>query len=971
MTTTDFNKNPSIQPPEFEPTGTDETIRVLREQLEGYRSLIDHISIPFAQVTKEGDLITTNTIWAAMFSKTPETIVGQSLYELLPDDASKIEARIRLTVESGKPQYSKDRYTLPIGKCWYKSELQPIKNETGDVTSILVLLVEINQWQVAEEKLSRTIQELEDTRTDMQNAQAAKSRFLANMTQEIRTPLNSIIGFSQILLRDFAVKPSHAETDLHYLIKKIEDSGQHLSEIINSLLDLSQIETGEMTYNETDIDLRRTLKNVFYLNKIEAVKKNLHFSYEQIGQQVPDFTRSDRNRLEQILNILLQDAIQRTPEGEKVNLELSVEDRYLLFKVSDQGDIIPLEKKTRFFDQSSLQDADDFGKEGAGLNLIIAGKMAEIIYGRIIPEISTLWGNTVALKIPYIESSQTKGTRKTQEKVVFSKDNIVLVVEDNLITQELISKVFSHFGITVHIAGNGQEGIKMARSLKPDLILMDIFMPVINGVQATRTIRQEPDIKDTPIIVLSAGALQDEKTRAREAGVNDYMVKPISLDALVPIMKRFLRTEKTTIYDVEKITLADNQAKLQTEKLLKERLPQEQQVEIQTRELIQAKERAEAANRSKSRFLANMSHDIRNPLNAIIGFSRILKKKAASQTLPKDFEQYLDNIIHSGHNLTELVNNVLDVSKIEAGKMEVIRDIINLRQLVNGIIKVNSIQAEQKGIQLVLEFNPESELKIVSDQTCLNQILMNLISNAIKFTPNSKSVTVQVDRTENELFFKIVDQGIGIPKEYHEIIFSSFEQLSDNIEHTLRGTGLGLAIAKNRVELLGGSIKVESEVGKQSVFTVKIPLEKVIEEQNTQTIVNFNQFSPENRILVVEDDPTNQLMIEAMFEDMNLNTEIAENGLQGVEKVRTIRPHLVIMDINMPVMNGLDAIREIRKEPAPLNQTPVVVLSGDAFERQQQEAFKAGANAYLTKPIDEEKLLPLLIKYLVPSDDAQ
>ncbi|MFH2129339.1 MAG: ATP-binding protein [bacterium] len=936
------------------------------EQAEFFRILIDHISTPIALVNTDGIVQLASASWASLFGLFTESCRGLSLYDLLPEASRKNRNRIQLVVENGMPQQTQDRFTLAQGKFWYQCEFQPVKTDGQPVSAVLVQLVEINQWKVAEEKLTRTMQELENTRKAMVKAQVAKSHFLANITQEIRTPLNSIIGFSQVMLRDIATKIVNPEVDFQYLVENIEKSGHHLSEIINSILDLSQLETGEMTYNETDIDLSRTLKNVFYLNKIEALEKNLDFSYV-IDPQIPQFARSDRNRLEQILNILLQNAIRYTPEGKKVCLGIALEDEKLVFSVADEGIGIPPKIQARLFDPFQYHnDSSSQQGEHVGLGLLIAKKMVEMLFGTITFESQTDKGTTFTVKIPYIQSNKKEDRhQKTREKITFAKDNVVLVVEDNLITQELIGSIFSHFGLTVHLANNGQEGVELAARLKPDLIMMDIFMPVMNGLEATSFIRTQPEIKDTPIVALTAGALQDQRSRAKAAGVNDYLTKPIAINTLIPILTRFLRTEKTIVYDVDGTETDKQQQNLQTVKLQKDRALQEKQVDDRTQELIRAKDLAELASQSKTRFLANMSHDIRNPLNAIIGFSRILKKKAVKQSLSAEFTEYLDNIIQSGHNLTELVNNILDISKIEAGKMEIVKEVIHLRQLVNGIYTFNRAQADAKDLKLVCEFDLDPEIKILSDHTCLNQILMNLTANAIKFTPRDKTITIRVTRTADLLVFQIIDQGIGIPKEFQDIIFNSFEQLSDNNQYPLRGTGLGLAIVKNRVDLLGGTIDVDSEVGKRSVFTVKIPLEEVVDQPDEDRPVDLGQqFSPDNRILVVEDDPTNLMMIQALFEDMNLKIEIAENGKQGLEKVSAIQPHLVMLDMNMPVMSGLETILNIRSKPEPLNRTPIIVFSGDAFKEQQKEAFEAGADEYLTKPIDEGKLVSLLRKYL-------
>lgn len=945
----------------------EETILALQQQLDASQHFIDHISIPIALISFNGRIQRANASWASVFDLPLESCPGLSLYDLLPGDTQKIQKYIQQAVESRTSQNFHAQQTFSRGKVWYSNEFHPVFSEGGDISALLVQLVEINQWKVAEEKLIHTVQELDATKKAMVKTQVAKSNFLANITQEIRTPLNSIIGFSQVLLRNIAEGKTTLPENCQYLINNIEQSGHHLSEIINSILDLSQIEAGEMTVTESDIDLRRTLKNIFYLNKIGALQKNLDFSYK-IEPHIPQFARSDRSRLEQVLNILLQNAINVTPEKKKVCLGLTLEDDHLVFTVSDEGIGLQSENQSLLADPfDHLPENNDKNRDGNGLELLITKKMVEIMFGTISYESRNDKGNTFTVKIPYIKSDTIEDRHpEAHEKISFSRDNIVLVVEDNLITQELITTIFSHFNLDIHLAGDGKEGVEMACNLKPDLILMDVFMPVMNGVEATSLIRQNPELKDTPIIALSSGAQQNHKTKARDAGVSGYLVKPVTINTIIPILTRYLRTEKTIVYDIDKAEKAKNQQELLTAKLQRDRALQEKQVESRTRELIRARDLAESASQSKTLFLANMSHDIRNPLNAIIGFSQILKKKATNHSLPDKFSEFLDNIIQSGHNLSELVNNVLDITKIEAGKIEITKEVIKLRHLVETICRFNSVQAESKGIKFGYELELDPEISIYSDKNCLNQILMNLIGNAIKFTPKGKTITIKVSRTKSILIFQVIDQGIGIPKEFHEIIFNRYEQLNDNNNYLLRGTGLGLAIVKNRVELLGGTIELESEVGKQSVFTVKIPLEEVQKiPEDIESIADISdKFSRDHRILVIEDDPTNLLMIVALLEDMNLAVEVAENGQQGLEKVCEIQPHLVMMDMNMPVMNGLDAIQSIRKQPEPLNKTPIIVFSGDAFKEQQQEALKAGADAYLTKPIDENKLIPLLIKYL-------
>ncbi|MCP4757682.1 MAG: response regulator [Proteobacteria bacterium] len=947
-------------------TEKDGTIGELRETLAAYQKFIDHAGVPLVQIDLNGTVRLANKGWGSLFGKSPEECVGVSLYDLATTAAETIRFSIDKAADSGSPQRFKHRFSHLGEERWYTIEVNPLEDAGGGTVALILTFIEIEHMKVAEEKLTSTMQELEHVRKTMDEALKSKSQFLANITQEIRTPLNSIIGFSQIVLRDIESGKIGLDTDYRDLIKNIEKSGHHLSEIINSILDLSQIETGEMSYRETDIDLRKTLKNVFYINKIAAVNKNLDFSYEEIDSQFPQYTRSDRTKLDKILNILLDNAIKFTPEGKKVGLSVSLKDENLFFTVSDEGTGIPLDKLNHLFDPFRYREGTiGHQNDGLGFGLLIAKNLADMLKGSIDFKNKKDDGSTFILKIPYLKSSKADDQqKKPQEEIAFSRDNVVLVVEDNLITQELISKIFLNFGIAIHLAGNGQEGIELARCLKPDLVLMDVFMPVMNGLEAARQIRNDPGLTEVPIIALSAGALADQKANAQEAGMNDYLVKPININSLIPVLGRYLRTEKTIVYDTANNQNTKTQLRLQTTKLLKDRYPQEKQLDERTQELLLAKEQAEAANRSKSRFLANMSHDIRNPLNAIIGFSRILKKKAKILSLPDDFLKYLDSIIFSGRNLTELINNVLDISKIEVGKMKVSKEIVDLEKLVQGVYKINKFHAKQGDIELACVFDLPPGTKIRSDRTCLNQILMNLISNAIKFTPKNKTVTIKTAREEDCILFQVIDEGIGIPDEFQETVFSSFEQVGDNTEYPMRGTGLGLAITKNMVELLDGTIQLESEVGKKTVFSVRIPFKETSGETSGENIDPLiDQFGPENVVLVVEDDPNNRMMIEALLEDMGLEILTAENGLEGVEKIREMKPDLVLMDMNMPVMGGIEAVQQIRRDPK-CSDVPVIAFSGDAFKEQQQHAFDAGVNDYLTKPIDEKKLVSMLKKYL-------
>jgi PAS domain S-box-containing protein len=386
-------------------------------------------------------------------------------------------------------------------------------------------------------------------------------------------------------------------------------------------------------------------------------------------------------------------------------------------------------------------------------------------------------------------------------------------------------------------------------------------------------------------------------------------------------------------------------------------------------------QQALAANQAKSKFLANMSHEIRTPMNSIIGFCELL----AEENLDDKQRGYVNIIKESGENLLKLINDILDLSKIEAGKVEVEICDCSLAEVVSALDSLMRPRADQKGIEYAVLQEGPVPAQIRTDPARLRQCLLNLVSNAVKFTEKGHvHVTVSVKQVNDKphIRFEVEDTGIGIPADKHKAIFESFTQAHNGISRKYGGTGLGLAITKQLAHLLGGDLTLTSEPGKGSTFTLTIPagvdviaqslLDKHTRLDRRKSLGRRTSDMPADskfsgRVLVAEDSSTNQLLIKLLLEKMSLEVTTVEDGKQAVDAAAAQSFDLIFMDIQMPNMDGYEATKALRSKKI---QTPIVALTAHAMKGDDQKCISAGCDGYLAKPIRREELLNVLHKFL-------
>ncbi len=509
----------------------------------------------------------------------------------------------------------------------------------------------------------------------------------------------------------------------------------------------------------------------------------------------------------------------------------------------------------------------------------------------------------------------------------------ILYVEDNALGRESTVELLEMFFDNIDVAIDGVDGLEQYRRYYDthqrnyDIVLTDINMPRMDGIEMVKQIKQLHDRQD--FIALSAHNETEYLMKLIDLEITHFIPKPIEIT----------RFEKV-FTDVLEIMI------------------QKQKFRRINEYLERSKRMAEEATQQKSQFLANMSHEIRTPLNAIVGFIKLLEEKETdSEKL-----QYMHVIKNASDSLLQIINDILDISKIESGKLKIEPYNFNPYDELVSVAELFQAKAAKEKIDFKIKYNSNMPKILYADALRIKQIFSNLLSNAIKFTPQGETVKSIVWYKDGRLNIVVKDYGIGISEEKQKAIFEPFTQADGSTARLYGGTGLGLTISLELARMLGGELTLKSEEGKGSLFKLSVPMPLGEEEES----VEDEDIVFSGHVLIVEDYEANRMFLSILLENLGLTYEMANDGVEAIEKFKTEEYDLILMDENMPNMGGTDAARQIAKIEKERGQvhTPVISLTANALKGDRERFLEAGFDDYLSKPIDPVYLKRAMKRFL-------
>ncbi len=827
------------------------------------------------------------------------------------------------------------------------ASLMPVTDADGTVVFIAAEGRDITEKKAQEREIAAKNIELQGLLERIRELDEIKTQFFANVSHELRTPLALILGPAQRLIDDQGTMnlPERRESG-----QMIARNARTLLKHVNDLLDISKLEAGKLKIELQDVDVAALVRFLASNFAVLAADRDIEFAVDANG---PVMAAVDPDKLQRVLMNLLGNAFKFVPPGGRIRCALRSSPRELAIAVDDSGPGVRPELRQAIFERFRQGDGGIARKTGGtGLGLAIAKEFVEMHKGRVEVLDSDLGGARFQITIPraLLGSERPKDggadslntvNRDTLDGVLeelrvarpaaavttssngVAADRLshpivgrprVLVVEDNADMNRFVSQSLErHYDVTS--AFDGRDGLEQALRVRPLIVVSDIMMPNMSGVEMIAEMRKHPQLQATPVIVLSAKADEELMVRLLDDGAHDFIVKPFSERELSVRVRNLVHS---------------------------------QQARDQLNGLRTA---AESANRAKDEFLAMLGHELRNPLSPILTALQLMKLRGAAGS-----ERERTVIERQVNHLTRLVDDLLDVSRIARGRVELKREIVEIAEVVAKAIEMASPLLEQRTHSLFVDV-PRPGLQVDGDPTRLSQVVSNLLTNAAKYTPPNGEITIHAELLGDEVVLSVRDTGIGIAADVLPTIFDLFVQERQALDRSQGGLGIGLTIVRSLIERHGGSVSARSNgPGKGSEFVVRLPAagrEHGIPERRPASARIEAQLpaSGAARILVVDDNEDGAEMLAAALVGKGYDARVAYDAPTALRVAAEFTPDVAFLDIGLPVMDGYELAAHLRQIPG-LEALHLIALTGYGQDSDRRRTQEAGFHHHLVKPVD-------------------
>jgi signal transduction histidine kinase len=785
----------------------------------------------------------------------------------------------------------------------------------------------------------------------------AKTAFFSNVSHEFRTPLTLMLGPLQDALG------SGDRTLRGDSLGAVHRNTLRLLKLVNALLEFSRAEAGraQLSLQPTDLGaFTRDLASAFH-----STIERAGLRYEVDCPPLPEPVRVDRDMWERIVLNLLSNAFKFTLSG-MIRVRQQLVGREVLLEVSDTGVGIPEAQLPRLFERfHRIVGGEARTHEGSGIGLALVRDTVALHGGKVEVKSRVGEGTTFTVTLPLgpvaaadepIEAADVAASPRGAEPFVLEAARwlpddteaepaadaggapptsaCVLVADDNADMRDYLVRLLRpHW--RVEATADGAAALARARQAKPDLIVTDVMMPKLDGFGLLQAVRADGKLAEVPIIMLSARAGEEAHVGGLQAGADDYLVKPFSARELVARVRVHLEGARAT-RKVEE---------------------QAQQLRDATVEAERARALAESANRSKDEFLAMLGHELRNPLSPILTALQVMRMRGADSREQALIERQMGHVMR-------LVDDLLDISRITRGKIELRRSRAELSQVVVHGLEIASPLLEQRRQKVDLDVDGDG-FPLDADPDRMAQVVANLLTNAAKYSERGTTIHLSAERDGQRVRLRVRDEGIGIDPEMLGRVFDVFYQEPQSLDRSKGGLGLGLAIVRSLVELHGGTVEAHSEgPGQGSEFVVELPLASTIELLEVESprqaaspiVAQSAEQSGGKRILIVDDNEDAAESIGDLLRDLGNEIETAYDGPAALRIAKVFKPQVCLVDIGLPAMDGYELARRLRESQDLASGARLIAVTGYGQDADRERSRQAGFDSHLVKPVNLDVL---------------